>query len=444
MKKFDRLFLSLLTSVRFTVILLSLIAIIGIVGTFVPQEEPPFLSGLSRVFSFLQFYDIFHSFFFYTVMGLLTLNLVFCSLQRFWPSWERFRGRTAGKGKYTVKKFITTTLPFEVIREEMISSLRKRGFRIIPSRADGELSAHKGQISLLGVYIVHIGVVILILGALISSLWGIDGYVDIGEGETVETITIKGKEGKVWRLPFQLHLDRFDVEFYENGMPRQYKSYLSVLKGNSLINRGTVLVNHPMKVDGFNLYQASYAQKPDFARIEILTGKEKVGEVKAKEGDGFSLPGETKTHVFLLRLEANFMQMGPAAKLAVKAPGGEYVFWIFQNIEEILADNPGILKQFKILNPSLYRPYTFVLKDMEARYLSGLQVRSDPGAPLVGIAAIIITLGLVIVYFITYRYIYVQFQPSSTGTDIFITITGLRNEKRIENELTRLLRGIQA
>ena len=88
------LFFSLL---YLTISLLVLIAVLSVAGTFIPQQESAreFARGLSPgLASFLQteqFFDLFHSVWFFLLMFLLFINLVVCSLKR-WPfTWKQFR-----------------------------------------------------------------------------------------------------------------------------------------------------------------------------------------------------------------------------------------------------------------------------------------------------------------------------------------------------------------
>ena len=90
---------SFLTSVKLTLVLLALIIILAIVGTLVPQREAAFeLSGrlsptLWNFLSKAQIFDLYHSIWFFALMGLFALNLMVCSIDRFPAAWRRFRRR---------------------------------------------------------------------------------------------------------------------------------------------------------------------------------------------------------------------------------------------------------------------------------------------------------------------------------------------------------------
>ncbi|MDX9745533.1 MAG: cytochrome c biogenesis protein ResB [Syntrophales bacterium] len=88
-----------LSSVRTTVFILIGIAVLSAVGTLLPQGGPAAeaISGkytlLHTVFHALQFYDIFHSFWFALLALLLALNLICCTWYRLAGSpGKRFSG----------------------------------------------------------------------------------------------------------------------------------------------------------------------------------------------------------------------------------------------------------------------------------------------------------------------------------------------------------------
>ncbi|NVM26115.1 MAG: cytochrome c biogenesis protein ResB, partial [Desulfobacterales bacterium] len=80
--------LSFLSSLKLTIGLFIIIAVAAILGTVIPQqydggESIRHLSpGLVKAFESLQLFDMYHSIWFIILMGLLSLNLTVCSLNR--------------------------------------------------------------------------------------------------------------------------------------------------------------------------------------------------------------------------------------------------------------------------------------------------------------------------------------------------------------------------
>ena len=80
-----------LASVRFTIPLLIVLAVASIFGTVIPQNGSPeeylrvYRVSTYRILRILGFLDMYHAWWFLTLLGLLSLNLVACSVKRLRP-----------------------------------------------------------------------------------------------------------------------------------------------------------------------------------------------------------------------------------------------------------------------------------------------------------------------------------------------------------------------
>ena len=200
--------------------------------------------------------------------GLLAVNLVICSLDRFPLAWRRFRRKQPPHEEAAFKN-LPDEYQFEALAglEEAAKTaetlLQKRYRSVEREDAGGAvyLAAQKGRFSLFGVYIVHLSLLVLIAGAIVGSVFGIEGYVNIPEGETVSAIQLRG-ENRSWPLSFSVRCDKFTVELYESGMPKTFQSDLVFLKDGRKALAGKLRVNHPLEFEGFRFYQASYGPAP--------------------------------------------------------------------------------------------------------------------------------------------------------------------------------------
>ena len=86
--------------------------------------------------------------------------------------------------------------------------------------------------------------------------------MNIIEGETASAINLRNGNHTL-PLPFTVRCDKFTMEFYESGAPKTYQSDLTFLRNNQVIYSGKLLVNHPIEVEGFRFYQASYGAAPE-------------------------------------------------------------------------------------------------------------------------------------------------------------------------------------
>ncbi|MCR5820963.1 MAG: cytochrome c biogenesis protein ResB [Bacteroidaceae bacterium] len=79
---------------------------------------------------------------------------------------------------------------------------------------------------------------------------------------------------RVWNMPFSVELKRFIMETYDDGSPRRFASDLNIVTPEGENIRATVDVNHPIKVDGWKIYQFGYdvsmGAESDMSIIEFV------------------------------------------------------------------------------------------------------------------------------------------------------------------------------
>ncbi len=62
-----------------------------------------------------------------------------------------------------------------------------------------------------------------------EAFFGFKSFVMIPEGKSIKTVYSQGADGKAITLPFELFCENFNVDYYESGTPKEYKSDLIVL-----------------------------------------------------------------------------------------------------------------------------------------------------------------------------------------------------------------------
>jgi ResB protein required for cytochrome c biosynthesis len=299
----------------------------------------------------------------------------------------------------------------------------------------------RGRFSLFGVYAVHLSILLMIAGAVIGSIFGLQADINIKEGETVNVVNLAEGKG-IHQLDFSVRCDKFIAEFYENGAPKTYRSDLSFIKNGQVAYRGSLLVNHPITFEGLRFYQSSYSTSPEIKAIITYTiSHKKSREIVLAAGDTLDLP-ESKAKAVVLRVEENIMELGPAVKLRITSPQKDVQFWVFKNIDEIKTANPGLLSQVPIFNPGLFRPLVFSLNRIEQQYYTGLRVVSDPGVLLVAVGGALMVAGLMIVFFWSHQRFWVRMEQE--GAKIRISVAGRsnRNSAILQRQIDNLCKRI--
>ncbi|MCG6535952.1 MAG: cytochrome c biogenesis protein ResB, partial [Syntrophales bacterium LBB04] len=266
-----------LASPKLTVVIFLVLAAASVVGTLMPQ-------GLSeaeiqrhygqRAIWFITTFglnDLYHTGWFRLLLLILSVNLVVCTIERLPRTLKVYRRREEQVDPENLAKFsltcqFTSNLPQDETEARLIRIISE-DFGAL-QRLDGADHvagiAEKGRWSPLMVYVVHLSVLLVLCGALIGSIFGFKGFMNILEGEAVSEVTLEGSDRGL-NLPFQVRCDKFDVSYYDNGMPREFRSDLTLIRDGQEVLKRELRVNDPLTYDGVTFYQSSYGAIPQDA-----------------------------------------------------------------------------------------------------------------------------------------------------------------------------------
>jgi cytochrome c biogenesis protein len=411
-----------LSSVRLALCLFLVLGVSSVIGTLLPQGADPALVQQhfgERTFVLMRLFglfDLFHSWWFIAILCLLAINLFFCSFQRL-PSLLKVISLPPVKIEEGREKLLPSRSTFacsgEDPRARVEEVLRSKGYRV---RWGGEKSpahalAAKGRWTRLGPYIVHLSILLVLLGATIGAVFGFRGYVNISEGETVDSF--QSQDGKGWRkLSFSLRCDDFEASYYEGThRPKEFRSEITVIEGGKEVLKKALVVNDPLSYKGIYFYQSSFGQtggvKSIVLSLEDPSRKEPLRfEVLAEKP--FPLEG-TDYSIRMLRffpdfaLDERFSAFSrseefnnPAAEIEI-SKGGRPLFrtWVFARFGEFHGPREGGNQRFRLL-------------DYKATEYTGLQVSYDPGIGWVWAGFALMVFGLGISLFMGERRIWVH------------------------------------
>lgn len=104
---------------------------------------------------------------------------------------------------------------------------------------------------------IHLSFILILAGAFITHIASQKGYLHLRNKEISDTFITK--EGTVKKLPFQVKLLKFQIEYYKgNDVAADYKSMVEIIKSNQDRTRVSVSMNKILKESGIRLYQLSY------------------------------------------------------------------------------------------------------------------------------------------------------------------------------------------
>jgi cytochrome c biogenesis protein len=454
-KQDSNIIIRFFSSIKLTIFLLIILAAVSIIGTVIPQQEGALKYAMRldpqvfQVFKTLNLFDLYHSLWFRLILGCLLLNLVICSIDRFPATWKRFSHipkADRDKPFEDISNQQTLVLSSDLTRvsDRVEQFMRSHYKNIIQKERDTLCSffVQKGRFSHFGVYLVHLSVILILLGALAGSFFGFEAYVNIVEGDKTSTVNRRGEKQKI-DLGFDVRCDKFTVDFYKNGQPREYKSELTFLVNGEVKKKGSLLVNHPLQFMGITFYQSRYGTIPgNKVALEILQHEDKNNPVKLeiKPEESIQLPGNDGSFR-LVDLNEDLVGIGPAVLISVQpTQGQEKRFWIFKNTNMAKKRLPQPMLRSQKFNPSAFSPYTFILENLESSYYTGLQVNKDPGVLIVWLGFFMMMSGLFITFFTSHRKIWVRVESHKQKVKLSVAGTANKNPVGLQRELERLTR----
>ena len=124
--------------------------------------------------------------------------------------------------------------------------------------------------------LVHISWAVILLGALISHLFGVEGTIHLREGEKKNHIHIRSNHGqRMEPLPFEIELERFTLTRYPgSASPSSYESNLLVYVDGE-VRRERVFMNNVLDLKGYRFFQASF--DPDEGGTILSVNKDLAG-----------------------------------------------------------------------------------------------------------------------------------------------------------------------
>lgn len=432
---FDTLW-GVFASVRLSVIVLTLLAVTSIIGTVIPQNADPALymdrfgEAAFRVLYLLDIFDMYHSWWFQLLMMLLGINLVVCSMDRL-PAVMKVMGKSQRFNSEIYRRaFKGETLTMAGDPGEVALDLSRRlksamgNLFPMDERGGKCLFGEKGRWTRLGVFVVHAGVLLLLLGGLLGSLFGYEGFMNITEGGSSSEVTLNGT-GTTVDLGFAIRCDDFDVSFYDTGAPKEYRSDLAVVAdGKDLLSR-RIVVNDPLRYKGISFYQASYGMAaPETASFSFTSKASGMSyPVEGRFGESLTIPEGLGTFTpmhFVNNYKFRGHAVGATVMGVLKTSSGE----------EIQLALPVKFAGFDRMRGG---DVTVTVGEFETRYYTGLQVTKDPGVWLVYAGFLFLIAGCYITFFMSHQGFMVEVAPHASGSSV--TLYGNTNKNRLGMEM---------
>lgn len=318
-KLLNGMFGSFLGSMNLAVTLLVMLAIASVIGTVLQQNQTTqdyilkFGPFWTDVFSGLGLFHVYGAVWFVLVLVFLLFSTSVCVIRNT-PSFMKDMRQYSEKMSLLALKHQPHNTSFkssESLENEQAKTaavLKKEGFKTkIHQRDDGSVTVAglKGRWNRLGYLFTHLSIIVICIGALLDSnlllksrewsgnlipetrsinineipqtAWlgpenmSFRGSVNIPEGQSSDVLFLPYDNGfLVQKLPFEIEVTDFRIDYYDTGMPKNYQSDL-ILTAPELDEPivQTIEVNRPLYYKNYAIYQSSFGDGGSELKIDV-------------------------------------------------------------------------------------------------------------------------------------------------------------------------------
>lgn len=441
------------SSVKIGVSLIVILLVAAALGTILPQEQYVPVAendqaGLKEyygevygifgdVYYFLGLHDLYDSYWFIILVGMLAISLIIASIDRVVPLYRSLKNQRVLRHPSFMSKqrIYANGAAADDSLEKAGEKLKQLKYNV--SFDKNGLLAEKGRFSRWGPYVNHLGLIIFLGGVMLRMVPGfyVDEMLWLREGETrsipeapgyylenkefiLETYTGEGEEEvfgqAIDRVGNVVKTYRSDVVLYKNADD----SVPGATDNIEVEKEYSILVNEPLKFDGYAIYQMDFRLDELKAMSFALTNKEteeSFGELTidlTNPEEVYDLGNGARVELMGYYPDfSGFVDGEPQTATPIPnnpgflvelftpdTPEGEISFVLIQNTIEPFGDNTHKLS----------------FQNVETRDVSGLTVRKDRTLPLLGIGGLIFMIGVCQGMYFNHRRLWIQQQADGT------------------------------
>jgi cytochrome c biogenesis protein len=299
--------IELLSSMRFAISLLVMIAISAIIGTIMQQNQPmpnyvnQFGPFWFAVFDKVGLYAVYSTWWFLLMMGFLVVSTSLCIVRNAPKMVKDMKSWRENVREQSLRNFHhhaewQSPLAAGALAQQLAQRLVHAGYqsKIVEKKNGLLVAAKRGAANKFGYIFAHSAIVVICVGGLLDSdlpvrfqQWALDkeaftgdgliaaipakhrlgvsnptfrGNTAIPEGQASSAAVLSRPDGVLIQdLPFTIELKKFTIDFYSTGMPKLFASDV-VVRDNATgeTKAAKIEVNKPFIWQGLAVYQASF------------------------------------------------------------------------------------------------------------------------------------------------------------------------------------------
>lgn len=381
-------FIYLLGNLKLAILLLLFIASMSSLGTVIEQEKTASfyetnypisnpVAGFinSDVILFFGLDHVYTTNWFLISLFLFGGSLLSCTFSRQIPSLKLARLWKFFKNDSNVSKM---GMSFSLNNGSLVQFsylLRQKNYNVI--QQGPYMYAYKGLIGKIGPILVHMSIICILIGSVIGSLTGfmLQELVPKGELFHLQNVISSGPLSYI-QQDFEGYIQDFNIAYNDQGMVDQFYSEVHILDNDlQLKKEKTIFVNEPLRYSGIIFYQTDWS----IAALKFTLNKKEIVELPLRE-----IRGENSSRFWIGSLD-----YGPKSKLIIVLQDLTGRYFLYNSEKKLLGQSEIGKKIF--FNGNEIRLNKILPS-------TGLQIKSDPGIPLVYIGFFFLIFSVLLSY----------------------------------------------
>lgn len=384
------IFFKLFSNLSFAIVILLLILVFSLLGSIIEQNQSfayyqeiypvKSISLLDFNWKFiiaLGLDHIYESWWFITILIILSLSLITCTFSVQLPSLRnarRWKFRNNNNNTSYKPDLLNKNVMLKKSIVNMSYSLNSQGYYCF--NRHNKIYAYKGLVGRIAPIIVHISLIVILFGSTISFTNGFIVQEMIPVGEIFHTKNILGAGlNSIVPVYSTFRVDNFYINYNFDNSIKQFFSKLSYVKidGSKRLFQ-SIFVNSPLKLKNLTFYQTDW--QINALRIQIDRN-------------------------FIIQYKLNKVQIGNSIFWMCNFPVDHehHLFIVISTLNNsiYIYDNLGRFISVASLNQKVYFKQS-CFRIIEIMSSTGLQIKVDPGLPFVYTGFFLLMISTVISY----------------------------------------------
>nr|YP_010537216.1 cytochromec biogenesis protein [Hemiaulus sinensis]UYC31003.1 cytochromec biogenesis protein [Hemiaulus sinensis] len=384
-----------LADLRFAIAILLIIAVSSIIGTVIEQDQSIEVYKLNypltnKVFGFLSwdiilkfgFDHVYKTWWFISLILIFGTSLLTCTILQQLPSLKISRRCQFFRTSKQFQKLKVSTKLSSKKFQQLLFKLKETKYSIFQQK--NIIYCYKGLIGRIAPIVVHFSMILILIGTIVGSVNGFKAQEIIPKTETFHIQNILNN-GQLTLIPkVSTRINDFWITYTKQTTIAQFYSDISILNidGNE-IERKTIFVNSPARYQGINYYQTDW----NLIGLRIQDSNSKILQYPL-----INLLN-TQNKIWISWIPSNLTLKQGFIVLIDNLQG-------YCSVYDELGQFLGNLELNETFNQNI--PITLV----EILSSTGLQIKTDPGIPLIYTGFFFLMLSTLISY-ITYSQIWI-------------------------------------